>query len=368
MGCYTHGMGNRYIVRLLSIGAIILMSLGLGSCWYVRQAGFFVAERLQAVPAEQILADPSTTPDVRAFLSRVDDVRRYAHEELGLSTTEGFTTYVPTEKDHVAYVISACAADSFERYLWWYPVLGPMPYRGFYEREDADFIHARLRRQGYDVVIRKVEAFSSLGFFKDPLYSFMVSYEEGELADLIIHESAHATLFIRNDNQFNEELATFVGRSGAERYLSERYGVDSEELAAYQKQRNDSGIFSGFLLESARRLEAVYSRNDLDRESILEIKQRILAERKAEYALLASTELSDSMYAHFEMALVNNAYLDLYRLYEEDLSLYQQYFDTVAGGNLREFVARLMELTMKARRDGLDMKDSMAEEIALGNS
>ncbi|MFH2113516.1 MAG: aminopeptidase [Spirochaetota bacterium] len=345
-----------------------MMCMGLSSCWYVRQAGFFIAERRQAVPVTQITADPSSPAEVRNFLIRVEDIRRFSHEELGLSETGSFTTYVPMTRDHVAVVLSACADDSFERYLWKYPVLGAMPYRGFYIREDADFVHARLRRQGYDVVIRKVDAFSSLGFFKDPLYSFMIKYEEGELADLIIHESAHATLFIKNAIQFNEEFATFVGRLGAELYLVDQYGADSRELETYHKRRRDSEVFAGFLRETARRLEEVYSRDDLDRESRLAAKQRILAERKAEFVALAKSELGDSVYAHFEMALVNNAYLDLYRLYEEDLSLYQQYLEVVAGGDLAEFIARMSELGGKNRRKSLDIKKTMAEAFAQDDS
>ncbi len=361
-------MKIRGIGKLLSMGALSMLCIGLSSCWYVRQAGFFIAERRQAVPVAGIATDPATPAEVRDFLIRVEDIRRFSSEELGLSETGSFTTYVPMTKDHVAVVISACADDSFKRYLWKYPVLGAMPYRGYYVREDADFVHAWLRRQNYDVVIRKVDAFSSLGFFKDPLYSFMVKYEAGELADLIIHESAHGTLFIKNANQFNEEFATFTGRIGAELYLVDRYGADSPELEAYRKRRRVSEIFAGFLRETARRLEVVYSREDLDRDSRLEAKRHILEERKAEYASLARNELSGSVYANFEMSLVNNAYLDLYRLYEEDLSLYQEYLEAVAKGDLKEFIASLSALTRKIRETDADIKKAMFEAIARSGS
>jgi predicted aminopeptidase len=311
-----------------------------------------------------MLDDPSTPDDVRDFLLRVEDIRRFSRERLGLYETENFTDYVQTEKDHVAMVISACAEDSFERYQWWYPVFGSMPYRGFYVREDADFLHARLRRMGYDVVIRKVDAFSSLGFFKDPLFSFMVNYESGELADLIIHESAHATLFVKDEIQFNEEFATFVGRIGAELYLRDRYGNESQELAAYLGLRQESKIFADFLKETARRLEAIYRSIDLDRESRLAAKRRILAERKLDYAVLARNELRDGIYVNFEFGLVNNAYLDLYRLYEEDLSSYQEYLESATGGDLKEFIAAMVELCSSAGKPGFDIKDAMSHAVA----
>ena len=338
--------------------------MGLTSCWYVRQAGFFIAERSQALPVSQMLADPATPSELREFLLRVGEIRHFSHERLGLSETGNFTTFVHTEKDHVAMVISACADDSFERYEWWYPVLGAMPYRGFYVREDADFIHARLRRQGYDVLLRKVDAFSSLGFFKDPLYSFMVNYKEGELADLLIHESAHATLFIRNENQFNEEFATFVGRVGAELYLLDRYGADSTEVAELRQRRQDSEIFSGFLRESARRLEVVYAQEDLDRAAKLQAKRQILSERKAEFKKQIIDELKDGAYANFEMSLVNNAYLDLYRLYEEDLSLYHEYLEVVSRGDLGTFVTNISTLREKNEKKDFDIKNAMSEAIA----
>ena len=352
-----------YLRQALFLCVTGLLCMGMTSCWYVRQAGFFIAERSQAIPVSHMLADPATPSDIQDFLLRVGEIRRFSHEQLGLSETGSFTSYVSTEKDYIAMVISACADDSFKRYEWWYPVLGSMPYRGFYVREDADFIHARLRRQGYDVLLRKVDAFSSLGFFKDPLYSFMINYEEGELADLLIHESAHATLFIKNENQFNEEFATFVGRVGAELYLLDQYGADSKEMAELHKRRRDSQIFSGFLRESARLLEEVYARKDLDRAAKLEAKGQILAARKAEFKEQTINELRDGAFAYFDMSLVNNAYLDLYRLYEEDLSLYQEYLEVVSRGDLKTFVVNVSALTGKSKKKNSDIKKAMTEAI-----
>jgi len=260
----------------------------------------------------------------------------------------------------VADVVSACADDSFERHYWRYPVLGAMPYKGFYDKSDADAEAARLKASGLDVIVRRVDAFSSLGFFKDPLYSFMAEYDEDELAELILHESAHATLFVKGADQFNEEFATFVGRKGAELYLTERYGKDSEALAARRARAADGAAFVEFLKGSARLLDEVYVDATKSQDEKLALKAAILSERAAVFRVEAGSVFHDEGYRRFDMGAVNNAYIDLYRLYEEDLGLYERWFVSVASGSLPDFVATLVALADVA---GEDVKSAMAERL-----
>lgn len=353
---------------LLKIGAAAIVSVALASllssCWYAKQAAHFLAERASAVPVERVASNPGTPPETVAMLETVDRVRRFAVDRVGLSPTRNYTRYVALDRDYVADVVSACAADSFERYRWRYPVLGELPYKGFYDKADANREAKRLKEAGLDVIVRQVEAFSSLGYFKDPLYSFMVGSDEDELAELVIHESAHATLFVKGADQFNEGFATFVGRRGAELYLDERYGPDSTQAARRRARMADGRAFVGFIRGTAALLEEAYADESVGRDARLERKAAVIAERASLFAAERERLFDGEAYRRFDMSTINNAYIDLYRLYEDDLSLFDAWFDRVAGGSLPVFVSALSALALTEKKR---VTMAMAERLGLAS-
>ncbi len=339
----------------------ILLTLSLSSCWYVKQAGYFLSERARAQPVSKVRSDPTVSVSVQTFFNTVDQVRNFSTTSIGLSPTKNYTRFVTQEKKYVADVVSACAADSFERHYWSYPILGNLPYKGFYEKADAQKEAARLKKAGLDVIVRPVEAFSSLGYFTDPLYSFMTEYSEDVIAELIIHESAHATLFIKGADQFNEEFATFVGRKGTERYLEELYGPHSEQSALRQARSSDSEAFVVFLKETAIMLDELYRDTSLTTEEKLSKKSSIIMRRADTYHAEAATRFFSESYLAFDMAAINNAFIDMYRLYEEDLGLFEDWFNKIAAGSLPEFVVTLKELASGAKKG---IKKAMAERLS----
>lgn len=347
----------RWMIAMAVIGCALFM---LSSCWYGKQAGYFLAERMRSVPVATIADSGTASPELRTFLARVESVRQFAIGTAGLKPTKNYTRYVTMDRDYVADVVSACASDSFDRYLWHYPLLGALPYKGFYEKVDAEHERDRLKAAGFDVIVRQVDAFSSLGFFSDPLYSFMVDYDEDVIADMIIHESAHATLFIKGADQFNEEFATFVGRIGADLYIGQRYGRDSPEFKRRQDRRHDGDAFVSFLKETARQLDGIYRDTTRSSSEKLDMKARIINDRARLFTEQAPHIFVDEGYRKFDMSRINNAYIDLYRLYEEDLDLYQRWFDDKAGGSLPRFVDSLVAL---ARVSGSSIKSAMTAEL-----
>jgi len=347
-------------VRGLAIACALTLPLLSTSCWYAKQAARFLGHRAAARPVQKLVDDTGTDERLAVFLERVEAIRAFSVDEVGLRPTKNYTSYVTVDRDYLADVVSACAADSFTRYYWTYPFLGPMPYKGFYDRADAEAEAARLRKAGLDVMVRHVDAFSSLGFFRDPLFSFMVDYPEGELAELIVHESAHATLFLKGQDRFNEEFATFVGRRAADLYVAGRFGADSPEATARRDGLADRTAFVEFLKETARLLSLAYDDPALSREDKLDRKAAVLAERAAVYRATAGTLFKGDNYRRFDMGRVDNAYLDLYRLYEEDLSPYERWLDEMAGGSLREFVRTIDEL---AATRPADMRAAMLARL-----
>lgn len=339
------------------------LCMASASCWYTKQGGRYLSERAGAKSTAKLSADHDTDQRLRDFLALVNDIRSFGTERVGLTPTKNYTSYVTLDQDYVADVVSACASDAFSRHYWKYPLLGNLPYRGFYDREDAEEEARRLKEAGLDVIIRKVDAFSSLGFFRDPLYSFMLDYDEDVLAEIILHESAHATLFVKGQDQFNEEFATFVGRVAAEAFLEDRYGPGSPQLRRRLERSADARLFADYLKQTASLLDAVYSREDLSREEKLAEKELVIQERAGRFKEVAPDLFSNQAYSGFDMAGINNAYLDLYRLYEEDLSLYRRWFEEKSAGSLTEFVASMVDCARRARSAKLTVKELLAKEL-----
>lgn len=349
-------MKNRAIMILVCICTPIL-----GSCWYLKQGSAFLGEKASAVSMKTLAKKADSPPELLDFIELVDELRNFATERLGLNTKKNYTNYITVEKGYIADVVSACDADSFRRYQWRYPILGSLPYKGFYNKDDALKEVARLKAAGLDVVMREVDAFSSLGIFSDPVYSFMINYDEDVLAELIFHESTHATIFIKGAEQFNEELATFTGRMAAELWLEEKYGPGSAELKKRKDRQADRASFVNWLHETGLLLEEVYS-TDASRDEKLEQKRAIITARAEEFRQLAPLLFINPAWADFDMSQINNAYIDLYRLYEEDLSLYERWFTQIADGSLSEFIRTIAVLAKEAgRKKNADLKEEMMQ-------
>jgi predicted aminopeptidase len=339
--------------------AVVAIAAGLGlcllfsSCYVTSQGIRYLSIISKAVSVDRALADPKTKSDLRLLLERSRDARAFALRNFGLKKTKNYSSVVVLDADRLATVVQACAELSFTRYLWSYPIVGKMPYRGYFDPKDAEKEAALLKKQGLDVIARPVDAFSTLGWFSDPLFSFMSSYGEADIADLIMHEMTHATIFLKGDHpgaeQFNEELAVFVGGEGSLVYLSSKYGAASPEVAAARADRADEAAFSAFLAGTGKALEAVYTSSGSDDEK-RKRKAEIIAARAGEYKKEYSGLFKGNGYKDFRMERINNAYIDLYRLYEGESSLYRDFYEKRCSGDMRLFIETVARIA-KAKGD-----------------
>jgi predicted aminopeptidase len=221
------------------------LPLLLSGCYIAKQAEGQAALLAGLVKVEEKLSDPALPSETRRKLLLVLEVKDFGEREMGLAPTANYTHYFDTEGRPVSYVVSACLRDRFEPYTWWFPIVGRVPYKGFFRRSDALEEARALDAEGYDVSLRPVAAYSTLGWFTDPVLSTMLDDPDEELAALILHELTHATLYVAGDADFNEGLATFVGRQGALEFLRWRYGTGSPEYergvrAAAEEERRDA--------------------------------------------------------------------------------------------------------------------------------
>jgi predicted aminopeptidase len=331
------------LIPLIAAGLFFLAGCATQLGYLAKQGEYLLRYSSGAQSAQMLLASSSTAADTRDFLLRVAKIKSYAVGSVGLRNNENYTTYKDIARDHLVDVVSACDPVSFTPYVWSYPFLGKLPYKGFYERADAEEERTRLKNEGYDVIIRSVDAFSTLGFTKDPLYSFMKRYTIFQLASLIIHEQTHATLFLNGQPDFNEELATFVGDEGAFEWLSRAYGVDSDEYKSAVAEYEDSQIYSALLQSLSRELEGVYRGSEERAEKLIR-KAAVIDDFKTRFAGELVSRFHTRAYQDLRSLPLNNAYLALFSLYSEDIPLLRAYWALRCGGDLRRFMKAAKDL------------------------
>ncbi|NNM30856.1 MAG: aminopeptidase, partial [Akkermansiaceae bacterium] len=201
--------------------------------FYTQAAGGQAEILSRQKPIRTALQDGRTPPVVRERLALTAALRRFAREELALVPSVTYTTYADLGREHVVFVVFAAPEFSIEPKSWWYPVVGHQDYRGFFAEDDARRAARALRKDGYDVYVGGVDAYSTLGWFRDPVLNTFADYPELEYVELIFHELTHHKLYIKGHTDFNEAFATAVAREGVRRWLRARN--EPGRLAAYER-------------------------------------------------------------------------------------------------------------------------------------
>jgi predicted aminopeptidase len=334
-------------IPLVAASLLVLFFSALFSgCYTLKQGAVMLGYLGRAAPLKN-LRDSGSAED-REFALRVADIRSFAVGELGLKESKNYTRYVTLDRDYLAAVVSACAKDSFTAHEWWFPVVGTVPYKGFFSVEDARKERTKLERKNLDVWIRGVDAFSTLGWFQDPLYSYMRDYPVEKLANLIIHEQLHATVFLKDRVQFNEELAEFVGTQGARLYMESRFSEAEEMKLRQAGTEADNAAFIEFIRGLITELDGLY-KSGIDREEKLRRKEDIIAAAQARFTENYDSLFKSDDYRGFSKLPINNAYLELYRLYYGEK---ENYFKTLyerSNLDLRGFIAAAK--TLKGKGD-----------------
>ena len=343
---------------LLSVVGLTVCAALFSACYTLKQGAAMIGYLSRAIPLEE-LEQQENTAEMRRFTALIRDIRAFATDELGLKDTKNYTRYVHIDRDYLAAVVSACADDSFTGHRWWFPIVGYVPYKGFFGVDDAKKEAQKLREKGLDVWVRGVDAFSTLGYFRDPLYSYMREYSTYRMADLLIHELFHATVFIKNHVQFNEELAEFVGKHGARLYIESRFGKDAEELRSHDASQTDSDAYILYIQKLKAQLDDVY-KSDISREQKLEQKASIIKAALEEFKTNYNAMFKTDTYKFFEDLQVNNAYLQLYGLYHDGGEYLEDLYKK-AGTNL----PAVIEAAKKIKRRGEPPKDQL-ETLLLG--
>lgn len=223
-------------------------------------------------PNEKVLADPKADDKVKARLRYIEELRAFAASDLGLPT-KSFGSYCDLKRPYVVWVVFAAPEFSVEAKRWWYPFVGGLKYRGFFEEKLAKEEGDRLRKQGLDVFVGGVEAYSTLGYFKDPVLNTFLHRSDHDLAELVFHELTHAKIFIPGDTDFNEAFATANAQDGVRRWL--RSKNDLAGLREYESGLKQSRSTIRLLLGTRQKLKELYAQEHPSVEAERAAKQRV---------------------------------------------------------------------------------------------
>jgi predicted aminopeptidase len=249
------------MIFLIAVGVLFA---GYGTAYlasddvrYVTRAGLEESRILRdARPLEDLVRDPGIRPEFRASLGLVRETRDYAHD-LGLAAGKTYTTFTDIGRDTLLLNLSAAPRDCICPYTWKYPIVGRIPYKGFFDFGKARLEADRLAARGYDVYLRPAAAFSTLGWFNDPLLSTALTRDSVELAALVFHEIAHNSLYVRSATAFNESFAEYVGYHAAESFFRSR--GDSSAARRALDRWHDEMVLGRYYAQLTGRLNAFYA-------------------------------------------------------------------------------------------------------------
>jgi predicted aminopeptidase len=344
--------------RLALAAATVLTALLLSGCGagYLAQAarGQLAVMRARE-PIDKLLARPDTPDALKQQLLRARQIRDFATKELGLPDNGAYRSYADIGRPYVVWNVVATPEFSVNPRQWCFPIAGCVAYRGYFSEQAAAGFAATLKKQGDDVLVGGVPAYSTLGKIDDPLLNTVMSYSELDLAALIFHELAHQVAYLPGDSSFNEAFATAVEEAGVARYAAH---FAKPALLARRQQRRSMRISVTSMLSATRTDLAALYRTRLAPEAMRERKAARLALLAADIRALEQREGRNSGYSDWIEAGLNNAHLAAVATYYDQVPHFEKLLHETCGDYLPCLYVQVRK-EMAARRDG---------EVAAGGS
>ncbi len=325
----------------LTLGTAFFLT-GCATSLYLAKLGRGQAKiLLNSRSVETVLKDPATEESIKDKIKLVIEAKKYGEKVIGLAETSSFQKFYHVEGSSLLYVVTASPKDRLEPYQWWFPITGRVTTKGFFSREDALREGERLERKGLDVFVQGAQAYSTLGWFKDPIFSTTLRYEPAVVVHVVLHELTHSTIFFKDQFDFNEQIAYFVGAQGAVDFMGTKYGVGS----AIQKRAigllEDGIVFSRFMRGLFRELKELYAR-PLSPKVKLENREVLFLKAKERFRALKKS-LKTDLYLGFEAVKLNNAAVLAFARYVADIEQIERVYERL-DKNLRKTVAFLEEI------------------------
>jgi predicted aminopeptidase len=329
------------VLGVLALIVVAYLALAPTGRYLMRAAwaeGRILANR-RSIP--DLIRDGATRPQIASRLRLVLAARSFAAESIGLEAKDSFTTYSQLQRDTLVLVLSGAYPDRLASYTWWFPIVGRVPYKGYFDFPAARAAARSLAGKGFDVYLRPSPAFSTLGWFNDPLLSTTLGEDTVDLANTVIHELTHNTYYASGQAVFNESFANFVGARGSAWF----FRVHGSPAAADQADARwgDDKLMARFWAQLYRQVDSAFKAHPADSAARVLARDTLYA--RARHALVDSLgpQLKTIPTRALARIRLDNAALLAHRLYNTDLDLFDEIW-VKEHGNLRTTVRRIIEL------------------------
>lgn len=297
----------------------LLTAGGLASCSSVEFYRQALAGQMEmsrkSRPVAEVLTDPTSKPLLKEKLTTAQDILAFAQSDLHLPAKGQYERYANLGRRHAVWVVFAAPEFSVEPKRWWYPLIGSLKYRGYFQEEPAKQEAEKCHAQGLETFVGGVEAYSTLGWLRDPLLNTFLGRDDASLAELLFHELTHQRLYLPGDTDFNEALATAVGQEGARRWLRARGRL--HDLRTYEKELRVERQFITELLRTRQELKTLYARKDMDEAHLRRAKQDTFQRLRTRIQKLDQSHGGSLKLEKFFSKPINNARLATVATYHD---------------------------------------------------
>jgi len=336
-------------ILAIAVSAAVLGLISAPTACYLSRGAWEEAKILsRRQPISEIVADPRTPPAAREKLKVVLAARQYAKDSLHLRTKDSFTTYSRLDHDTLVLVVSAAYRDTLKPYTWWFPIVGRVPYKGYFDFGAAQRDARNLVADGFDVYVRPSDAFSTLGFFNDPLLNTTLKGDSLGLANTVIHELTHNTFYASGQAPFNESFAMFVGARGAAAFFRSR----GQEAAAAKvdAEWEDDKLLASFWTRVIRSLDSAYATHPSDKEARIAARDTVYARTRVALVNEIAPQLKTISPLYAERVQLNNAALLARRVYATDLDVFDRVYEK-EGRDLKRSIGRIIGLAKSSPKE-----------------
>ena len=270
-----------------------------------------------AKPVSEFIQDPAFPDSLKSKLKLIEKARQFAIDSLGLNDTDNYKTMYDQKGQELMWVVQACEPFRLKEKRWDFPVAGSVPYKGYWDRDKAIRERESLEKEDWDVSISNPSGWSTLGWFTDPVLSGMLGRSDGDLASLVIHEMVHATIYVKDSSDFNENLASFIGDRGAEVFLARTFGDTSRQLREYIFEDTDYRKVADHMLRATQKLDSLYHTfSESDSVSVKKEKKMSFIQKIVDAFDTISFSDGKKRSRRFARRLPNNTYFIHFKTYE----------------------------------------------------
>jgi len=317
---------------------------GCGGCYVTKSAWFQSELLLSREPTERLVSSGALSNEQAEKIALIEDAKTFGGA-IGLLATENYET-IAWDWGRTMWNVSASDPLRFSNVTWWFPIVGRVPYLGYFRSEDAEREAQDLRDQGLDVYVRTVGAYSTLGWFKDPILPGMLQWRDDQLVETVLHEMAHATLWVAGSVDFNESFASFVGEKAMYQWLIDRHGLEGDVTRLVNMRRQDSNTWRDLLAGLYMDLDRIFSSPTLTDEEKLEMKAQLISSLPNRVRA-ANLSNADPYIELAEQETWNNARLAQFRTYNSNNSEFEALF-LLNNSNISDFIDHVQQITTDA--------------------